>query len=537
MKKMKRLVALALSVVMVLAMSVVAFADDSASESTTATGNTTTPETYTITAPDNNHTYEVYQIFTAKLSTDDEGNRILSDVKWGKNGTGKENDDVDTTILNAIKGTTDNDTAKLAVISKYVKLTSQKYGEVKKDKPLTGVPAGYYLIKDVDGSQAGKDDSYTKYIVQVVDSLTIAPKADKPEVEKKVNENTKKLQNTTDKNGNSKNIYGDKYNDVADYNIGDDVPFHLIGKVPDMSAYDSYKYIFHDTLSAGLTAPDADSVKVYLSSNKTTENATDITNKFTVNVLDQKITVTCNNLKEINGIAEGNYIIVEYSATLNTNAVIGLNGNENEVYLEYSNNPNQGGAGDTGKTPSDKVIVFTYELDTTKVDGANNTTPLKDAEFILLNSDKSKGAKIENGKFAGWVNEDEATVLKTSDSGLIEIKGLDDGTYYLKETKAPSGYNKLQDPVEVIITATTQNNQDWTNKEADKALTSLNVTADGKAGEGNTTTGVASIKIANNKGSNLPSTGGIGTTIFYIVGGILMVGAAVLLITKRRAEN
>lgn len=522
MKKMKRLVALALSVVMVLAMSVMAFADE-------------TSQTFTITAPDNDHTYEVYQIFTAKL-TSENNEQILSDVKWGKNGKGIQGATVDANILKDIKDATGNDSAKLEIISNYVTLTAEnKYGTVSKGHNLENVPAGYYLIKDVNGSQENKDDSYTKYIVQVVGDVTIAPKADKPSVEKKVKENKKYQQNEG---------YGTGYNDTADYSIGDAVPFELIGKVPDMSQYATYKYTFHDTLSVAFNNVDRNAIKVYVADDKVGTSETEITGFFTITSSDNQITVSTENLKGIKGVSGGKYIIVRYSATLNSNAAIGQEtvgetgqGNINKVYLSYSNNPNQGGEGEEGRTPEDQVIVFTYKLDTTKVDGANQNK-LQGVTFKLYKEtdDNKKWAQVTDGKLSGWTdNEAAATVLTSDANGLFSVAGLDAGTYYLHEVATLPGYNKLENDVNVAIAANTSNGQNGEGQVEE--LTEIKVTADGKNGTGDASTGTAAITVANNKGSNLPSTGGIGTTIFYIIGGILMVGAAILLITKRRAEN
>lgn len=536
MKKMKRLVALALSVVMVLAMSVFAFADE-------------TSQTFTITAPtdsQNNHTYEVYQIFTAKLTTEEENGeskQILSDVKWGKNGTGNKGTSVDAKILNEIKNASGDDTAKLEIISKHVDLKSDKYGEVSKSKNLK-VPAGYYLIKDVDNSlkdESGKPlhDSYTKYIVQVANDITISPKADKPSVEKKVQENKKYQDDKT---------YGTGYNDTADYNIGDMVPFELIGTVPDMSQYKAYKYTFHDTLSEAFDNVDKQDIKVYVADNKKGEKETYITDKFNITSSGNQITVFTDNLKGIEGVSQGKFIIVRYSAKLNSNAAIGQGtvkesgqGNINKVYLTYSNNPNQGGEDEEGKTPEDVVIVFTYQLVTNKVDGQDESKKLSGVTFKLYrqNGDKKEWAIVDNEskKLTGWTTtEADGTTLTSDENGQFKVIGLDAGTYYIHEIATLSGYNKLENDVTVVIKANTSNGQAGAGQVTE--LEELNVKVDTEQSyKGEKETGTASITIKNNKGSNLPSTGGIGTTIFYIVGGILMVGAAVLLITKRRAEN
>ena len=241
---------------------------------------------------------------------------------------------------------------------------------------------------------------------------------------------------------------------------------------------------------------------------------------------------------------------MEYTATLNANAEIGLNGNPNTVYLEYSNKPDQSGSGDDhsiGKTPEDKVIVFTYELDTTKVDGKETSKKLANAKFVLLNSDGTQVAKISGGKFDGWTNLPTAvdgkipatawesnTVLTSAEStGLFSVTGLDAGTYNLREIAAPAGYNLLSQDITVVITAATANGQTWGGTASD-ALTGLSVKADETNGTGDTSTGIASITIANNKGNTLPETGGIGTTVFYVLGSILVIGAVVLLVSKKR---
>ena len=525
MKHLKKIMSLILTAIMVIAMCVPVMADAA------------TTNTFTITAPDNGHTYEVYQIFTGTLTKDAENREVLSNIKWGKNGSGTFGETVANNIIEELEGVnvpgkTDSD--KLKVITKYAKLDSKDtFGTVSNAAALNGVSAGYYLIKDIDDVLSNEDDAYTKYIVEIVDDVKITPKSDKPSVEKKVYENVKYHGN------NDNQSYGLGYNDTADYTIGDSVPFELIGTVPDMSQYKTYKYTFYDTLSSSFDNVGVDKIKVYLAEEKNGKNSKDITSNFTITSSDNKITVSTNNLKSISEVTKGKYIIVKYSAILNASASVGQGtpGNINEVYLKYSNNPNQGGEGEEeeGKTPKDKVIVFTYELDTKKIDGKTKDV-LQGVTFKLYKKDGTNNlwAKVDSStsKIKEWTpNEADASTLTSDATGYFKVIGLDDGTYYLKEVQELSGYNKIND-VTVVISANTNNGDNGNGAVTE--LENLAVTANGQSGTSNTVNGTAEITIANNKGSQLPETGGIGTTIFYVVGVVLMLGAGVLLITKRR---
>lgn len=544
MKKMNKLLALVLAMVMVLGLATVASAATVSVSGELIDG----------------HTFKAYQIFAGTETLTD---NQLVDITWGtginsvdfltalQSQTSAEfmttvtDEEGGTTSVNIFAGCAEaKDVAEVlgknntstALANAVAKLAlANKQGEgTPLSTETTDLASGYYLIVDETEFAEGTENTvYNAALLQVTGNVSITQKTDRPSVEKKVLENN---QYTLDEG------FGAGYNDVADYNMGDAVPFHLIGTVPDMSRYETYKYIFHDTMSAGLTF-NKSSVKVYVADDKKGTNQKDITGSWEVKdgVNGETFTVSCNNIKAIEGVSQGKYIIVEYTATLNQNAVVGLNGNPNEVYLEYSNKPDQSGSGDehpTGNTPEDKVIVFTYELDTTKVDGADNKTTLKDAEFVLSRGtdDNKEYAKLDSAsKVTGWTaTQSEATVLKSGDDGLFKVIGLDDGTYYLKETKAPEGYNLLKEEITVVIDATTTNGQNWTDGDASKALTALAVTADDKAGTGNTQSGIAGITVANNKGSTLPETGGIGTTIFYVLGGMLVVCAVVLMVSKKR---
>ena len=334
MRKVKKLLGLLLAAVMVLAMGVPTFAADE----------------FTITAPDNDHTYEIYQVFTGDYS---EG--VLSNVKWGQNGIGTVGEPVDKDILAALADVNSaSDTGKLEVIEQYVTLQSDNaFGTVSNGSSLT-VPGGYYLIKDKDGSQEGENDSYTLYIVEVADNVTITPKADVPTFEKKVKD-------VDDSSGTTTG-----WQDSADYDIGDKVDFRLIGTVSTRyDDYETYQFIFHDRESTGLTF-DASSVKVYVDDSLIESGYQTVTEG-----LEDGCTfeIRFDNLKNIDSVHAGSVITVEYQSKLNENAVIGSEGNPNTANLEFSNNPNGDGM---GETPDDTVIVFTYKTVINKVDEAGD---------------------------------------------------------------------------------------------------------------------------------------------------------------------
>ena len=562
MKKMRKLLAVMLTLIMAMVMMVPAMAAEKT--------------TYTITIKNDKdgHTYQAYQVFAGDLS---EG--VLSNIQWGTgvNGEallvalkadeiiGSDFDDCTTAaqVAEVLAGFMSNSTNLDAFatvvganLSDAATGTSTDAGDTY---TISGLAAGYYFVKDKDGSLTGENpDAYTKFILKLVKDTEVTPKSDVPSVEKKVQEDDKY---------NKDDGYGQGYNDVADWNIGDAVPFKLIGTIPEMDGYDTYKYIFHDTLSAGLTL-DAGSVKVYVTESKNADlgGLTPLTagKDYTLNTSSAEshcsFEVSFTDLKLVNGAVKGKYIIVAYTATLNESAEIGLDGNPNEVYLEFSNNPANSGEGDndTDETPKDEVIVFTYELDTTKVDGAKEETKLQDAQFVLLNEDGDKVAKIDkNNKFAGWADlptgtgtgeaityedwttydKDNKVILTSDEDGLFKVIGLDDGTYKLREIKAPDGYNLLPNDVEVVITATTTNGQGWTSGTASEALTALKVKVDdGAEQDGNVSNGTVNINVQNNKGATLPETGGMGTKIFHLAGGILALGAGLLLVTRKRME-
>lgn len=501
-KAMKKLMAALLAVAMVCAMAIPAFADGSSSTSTAAVTR------YTITAPKNGHTYEIYQIFTGDYDASQPS--MLANIKWGKNGKGgTAGDAVDQTVLDdlsrVVSYTSDND--KLTVIEKYIDLSTAPLVTITNGGTANDVVGGYYLIKDQDGT-VPSSETYTPYIVSVVGHVTIEPKSNE------VPKFTKKLKDTNDTTG-----FITGWQDSADYDIDDKIPFRLQGTVSkDFDSYKTYYYAFHDVEEKGLTF-DPSSVKVFVGDEETgtkidASNYTVVTNPADGCTFE----IVFDDLKNIPSVTAKSIITVTYESTLNGNAVLGAQGNVNTAKLEYSNNPRGNG---TGTTPWDNVIVFTYKVVVNKVDQAGQ--PLVGAQFTLTK-------KINGG------TEVIKTMTIDSSETQFTLSGLDDGEYTLTETVTPAHYNTISP---ITFTVKADHTITWETERREDILTSLS--GDKKVGEitfaSSKTDGTLTTDVINNIGTTLPGTGGIGTTIFYVIGGGLMVAAAILLITKKRMEN
>lgn len=486
MKTMKKVLAMLVSMVMVLAFCV--------------TGVAANVEL-------SQHTFAAYQIFKGDLT---EGNK-LSNVTWGDGVQGEElltelkKQDAFATCASAA------DVAKVletyntdrTQANAFAKTAAAHVTETKTEGTgkVNLSAAGYYLIVDTTattGTYDAKNLSFLK--VNGAGEVTPTIKTDKPTLEKKVKDINDSTEVETD------------WQDSADYDIGDEIPYKLTATMGDLSNYDHYYLNFHDTMTHLTLVEGSVEVKV---GEKTLEKdqytvAWDAAKKtMDVAIMDVKAHEATNGTK----------VTVTYKATLDADAVLGSTGNPNTADLEYSNNPNNTGDGktkpnDTGKTPEDKNIVFTYKVTVNKV--KENQQPLEGAEFELSKKAKD-GSWISKGKLTGTGD----------DQNVFEWKGLDDGDYKIVETKTPSGYNTI-DPIEFTITAKHEDKAD------DPKLTSL---SGGKLSTGDVTTGAISANIVNKSGSTLPETGGIGTTVFYVIGGMLMAAAAVLLITKKRMNN
>lgn len=475
MKHTKRLASLLLALVMVFAVATTAFA---------------APETGSITIDNavKGQTYTVYQILDLESYNATSGAysyKAATDWNGFINSDGIKGTYVNVDDQGYVTWVKDADAAAFAKLAQaYAKKNGiANQGSMKADSntvTFTGLDLGYYLVDSTLGTLCSLDTTNP--------TVTIKEKNQEPTNEKTVED---------DSNG--------EYSGKNDADIGQTVNF----KSTITAQAGAQKYVFHDKMSTGLTfgsvtgitlngtAVTQDNYQV-----KTTGLGDDCT--FHVEFTQE----FCDTLKA------NDKIVISYTATVNENAVIGGEGNPNESKLSY------GEEGKTETTPS-VTKTYTWSFDVLKYANGDETKRLSDAKFVLLNSDKTKVATIVNGKLTGWVGVPTAgadgkitwpdnTVLTTDANGGISIAGLDADTYYLREVEAPKGYNKLANDVEVEIKP-----QAGTDG---KTLTLSPVTA----------------KVNNQSGSELPETGGMGTTIFYVVGSILLLGAALLLITKKR---
>ena len=340
---------------------------------------------------------------------------------------------------------------------------------------------GYYLVQSDLGALCSLDTTMPNVIIKEKNSEST--------VEKQVQEDST----------------GD-YGDHNDADIGQTVNFRTTINVVDG---DPKNYVLHDTMSAGLTFDPA-SVAVTIGE-RTLAKDTDYT------LVANDLTDGCTfEVMFKDGVLKPNDVVeVAYSAKVNEYAVIGGTGNDNKTHLTYSDTPKSTGERLT-KTYVWQFDVFKYAMR----DGKE--IPLAGAQFVLYKTvnDEKFYAQVANGKITGWTDDQKyATVFETPDNGKFVIAGLDADTYYLEETKAPDGYNRLKEPVNVVITANIASGKTVT------ATITYNETATG------------TVRIENQTGVELPSTGGIGTTVFYVIGGLLMGVAVVLLVTRKKMST
>ena len=496
------------------------------------------------------HDYGAFQIFTGDVSED---NKTISNVRWGKNIT--EPDiflaelKADSTIGHLFNGATavqdvlavistwndsdDNSIAFARVVCKYLYPTAGAKPEPVDTGHTGGFEIrkpGYYLIVDTSSFSDGDSyHAYNSFLLKVNKAnyhVQITPKVVKPYVEKEVYDNPDGTSN------------GAGFGSSADHAINEPFQFKLTATLPASKDngraydyYDKYTVTFHDTLSEGITFDHWDTVVI-------NNGGSDITippEKYTYDVSNQNLTLNIDNVKSCAdglNLNNGATITVTYTAHLNdkarVNTASGDTKNTNKVYLTYSNNPRNNTS--VGQTPESEVYVFTYQLNNTKYrDEVNENNKLAGAGFrlysdIACNEEQEiKLKQNEDGTYSrDFSTEGKGVEMKSAEDGTFNVKGLDAGTYYLKETSTPTGFNTCPVTTVVIKANHTGNNVD---------LTGSTINSESVGASGLSTT------IVNKQGTTLPSTGGMGTTLFYVIGGGLMVAAIVLLVTKKRMEN
>lgn len=538
-KVIKKLLAALLAVAMLCAMAIPAFAYEPWE---------TKEDLY------DHHSYIAFQIFKGVISSKD--NPKLSDVTWGSHITHPDNfleelkeapiigaqfQSIDAT--NATDATTvqkvlaviskwddsdDNSIAFARFVCRYLYSSGDtKSNIVGGNSSITIPEAGYYLIVDnIDFSNGDYYHAYNSFLlvnvpqaVQTSFNVTINHKVVKPTVEKKVYDND---------NNDISSAGG--WGSSADHAINEKFQFQLIAKLPAgrdegraYDYYDKYTVCFNDTLSEGITYDGLDSVVI--ESNGTPYDITKDSSKYDIDISNLKsqnsFVVKIHDVKNcVANLNDGATITVTYTAHLNENAAVnGSTDNKNKVQLQYSNNPSNSAY--WGFTPESAVCVYTYQLNNTKYhDDDTPGNELAGAGFHLYSDEECKN-EVELYQKDGFyfpikdsTDKDKEPVAMFSDNkGQFNVKGLDAGTYYLRETNPPKDYSACDDK-EIVISATHDVNH-----------VSLS---------GNLSTTIINKKTG---GITLPSTGGIGTTIFYVVGGGLMVAAIVLLVTKKRMEN
>lgn len=507
MKKFKRFASVVMVIMMMLSMMIPAMAADE-------TG------TITINGATGGKVYEVYKIFDLTYSPAAEGETVQHVAYTiASNWT----DFFAEGAPGASYIVAEDNTGNLSSITvdgkvKYINITESNVGEFAQKAmawcvdgtpaaddtktaeegattvKFTDLPLGYYLVYPQGATDIAESYASICSLSSTIPDATVNVKATYPEIEKTV--------------------------DDASVEIGQTVTYTITGQVPNTNGYTKYDYTVTDTMSEGLTFNKDVTVKF----GETMIIGDQTTDSEAIEYTDSGFTLYFDMTEYQTYV--GQDIVITYTATVNENAVVNVT--TNKAKLEYSNDPSDETSKE--KTPVEEVPVYSSKIDVTKVDGSDNTTKLAGAEFVLVKKTTTTGedtsttttetfykyteattdmpAKVE------WVNNiANATVLRTDEKGTVTFTGLEDGTYYLRETKAPEGYNLLTEDKEVEVIHT---NDTTINKP-------IGVTV--------------STTVENNAGSQLPTTGGIGTTIFYCLGGAMVLGAFVLLITKKRMSR
>lgn len=529
-KKMRQFSALFLSLLMICALSMTAFA---AEENSTAGDGAESSQTASVSG----HSFTAYQIFAGTYS---EEKGMLSDIEWGSNAQDPEIQNTIAQALGLNAGATleeilaaletvgdDTDTANKLAAAIAAKADLLGSGQAVVDGQNVG--PGYYIV--IDTTAEIEDGSSRNFaLLQCIDG-TIHIKAKTGTVS-----SDKQLQDMNDSDANDPT--NNALDTSADYDIGDSVPFVLTGTVAENFELfqGAYKFIFHDTEDPGLTFNNDISVTI--------DGAAVDSSAYRVETNPgngETFQVIFDDLRQVPGVHAGSVIEISYTSTLNENANIGAAGNKNTMHLEYSNNPYD--ENETGETPDKVVIVFTYKVEVNKVDQDNQ--PLPGAGFALykfdLNYAGDDGLTNEDGSKQNVLNGKSYNKLvkmytDADTNGFttttFSFEGIDDGEYLLVETNTPDGYNTI-DPVAFKVKANhASGGLELTSLNGDPIEGTVLLTFTSDAGTGTMVTDVV-----NKSGSLLPSTGGIGTTMFYIIGGVLIVGACVVLFVRKTMNN
>lgn len=569
MRKVKQIAALAIALVMLMCMSVTAFSAEETGDKPT--------RTIEVNFKQDGHTYTAYRVFSGDVTEGD--SKTITNIQWGDgvNGdalltalkedttVGDEFADAATAadVANAINKLSDN-SAAIDAISALINenLAAEAGASTSGKSPYTIEVAGdgYYFVKDTGTTPEAPHDAVTKFILRTAGDtkIEVNAKTDYPDVDKKI-------------------IEGEDRVTVNNVSIGDTVNYEVTSAVPDMTYYKTYFFQIQDTLDKGLTLAE-DSFKVTIGGKEVTD--------FTyADQGDGKFNLTLNNFISYKD-KTGEPIVITYDAVLNENALIGDESNDNTVKLVYSNDPNQSEGGDPGsttpddnnpkgETPDKTVHTYVSAIKVLKLDGATNK-PLKGVEFTLkgegvnvvlvqkevftedpegtywalkdgtyttddpnaegMNQELYADTTTKYKKTMELMSKEEAqnsavAAFVDEETGVVQFTGLGAGEYTLEETKAPDGYKKIN---KVIVTI------DF-NKAEDAEGSRWSYSAEYTEGEvlsDKMVDGVVEFTIENNVSVELPETGGMGTTVFYIVGGVMLAGAALaLIVLKKRSSD
>lgn len=559
MSNFKKIMVLAFALLMVFAINVTAFAGD---------GDGEAAETYSITVKNDQtetmsivgKTYTAYKLFDVTYSGTKYAYSIKTDNPFYSTAAAKAVldtyfDFTDTSIANVktvtVKVAKQDATTKTLTAADVRALADalQPYATGTGAGSVTATAetatinlteAGYYIVtgtvKPTDPANTDKEVVSAVILDNADPTAEVKPKASVPTLDKKI---TKVSEGTTKVD----EAVLDAKGKAAVAKVGSTVSYELDSVVPDLTGYTDYTFTFEDKLTAGLDYV-ADSFALTIKG--ATEN---IAPTFADDKKSFTLTIPYATLSKA-AYTKGDAIVLTYDCTVNESALT-YDFENNTADLVYSKTPYDT---TTNKTPEKKTYVIDLNLDVDKIDGADSSKHLDGAQFKLYRAAASAATPAESSaareyykwdtaaKKVTWVSESAADVFETNDQGKLkqQVRGLDAGNYFLVETKAPTGYNMLKDPIAIVITATPDNTTNVTKVTysatyGGEAATMTNNEVDltkqtQEAGKQPVATGT----IENNSGAVLPSTGGIGTTIFYVIGAVLVLGAGILLVTRRR---